>query len=105
MDVTPPDTAHALNVGRAARDLIATEAYETVMMELQEYHVQAMAAAPEGPTGAEALAHHHRMLKALRELHEEFSARAAGVGALEAKLGADALIQTIEDTDIHDDEL
>ena len=105
MDVTPPDPAHALAVGRGARELLSMPVYETVMMELQEYHVQAMAAAPEGPAGVEALGHHHRMLKALRELHEEFSARAASVQALETKLGADALLDEIKDTDIHDDEL
>lgn len=45
-----------------------------------------MVAAPEGPDGADARDHHHRMLHALRELAGEFAARILAADELEARL-------------------
>lgn len=53
------------------------------MRDVEAYHVAAMVAAPEGPAGAEARDHHHRMLCALRELAGEFTARASAAAEIE----------------------
>ncbi|WP_458098611.1 hypothetical protein [Roseomonas sp. WA12] len=75
-------------VGRAARELIGTEAYTTAMQSLEAYHIQAMLAAPEGPSGVENREHHHRMLCASRELAETLTARALAAAEIEQRLAA-----------------
>jgi len=58
----------------------------TAFSGLEAFHVGAMVAAPEGPTGADVRDHHHRMLHALRELATEFTARAQAAADIEARL-------------------
>jgi hypothetical protein len=56
------------------------------MQALEAYHVAAMVAAPEGPSGQDARDHHHRMLHALRELAGGFTARALAAAEIETRL-------------------
>lgn len=81
-----PHEEEALEVGRACRDLIESPAYATVMQSLEAFHVAAMIAAPEGPSGADARDHHHRLLYALREIAGDFAMRTLAAGELEARL-------------------
>lgn len=84
--ITPEALEEALEVGRAARELIRLPAYVTALSGLEAFHVSAMVGAPEGPAGADARDHHHRMLHALRELATEFTARAQAATDIEAQL-------------------
>lgn len=77
-------------MGRAARDLIQTPAYLDAMRAQEAFHVTAMLATPEGPTGTETREHHHRMLAALRDLHGELSGRALAAAEIEQRLALEA---------------
>jgi hypothetical protein len=56
------------------------------MQSLEAYHVAAMVAAPEGPSGADTRDHHHRMLHALRELAGDLAARSLAAAEIEKSL-------------------
>lgn len=53
------------------------------MRSLEAYHTQAMVQAPEGPDGAAARDHHHRMLYALRELASDIASRILAADEIE----------------------
>jgi hypothetical protein len=82
----PEDIEEALAVGRAARELTESPAYQTVMQALEAYHVAAMVAAPEGPDGRAEREHHHRLLYALRELAGNLAARVLAAAEIETRL-------------------
>lgn len=88
-----PDLEEALAVGRAARDLLETEAYLTAMRAQEAFHIAAMVSAPEGSKGTDAREHSARMLHAYRELHSELEARASAATEIEKLLAE----QTDED--------
>jgi hypothetical protein len=86
----PENFEEVLEAGRAARGLAESPAYKDAMRDLEAYHIGAMVAAPEGPSGVDARDHHHRMLHALRELAGEIAARALAADEIEKALEVQA---------------
>lgn len=86
----PDNVEEALAVGRAARELTGSLAYQNAMQSLEALHIAAMVAAPEGPAGQDVRDHHHRMLYALRELAGEIAARALAADEIEKSLNEQA---------------
>lgn len=82
------DVEALLERGEQASFVLAHPMFEGAMNDLANYHTVAMIEAPEGPLGADAREHHHRMLLACREIVDQLRGYEAAADEAKTALAA-----------------